>query len=295
MKPLQAYLALQGHTRAAKTVWSPTAIARNFIGAGWMAAGAGYLSPRNLREIPKVMKGLYRMNDEELNVEMEKGIALGYLQSGTDLGTFRAALSDAGDNSFWNFTKKSMTDKKTLRSRAKKLNVEAVKFYQSMDDMWKQFAFINERNTYKQPLLDMGGDPDKVVRTLRSGDGRVIEITELDEYAANEVAKHMQNYAGVPQFVRAARLLPAADFFAFTTEIIRTQKNIIKTALNDMKQGRELMKLGEEAVDVAGNKTGLLKGQAQSVAGQRRQEGLILAILTRGQRLKTQYVLVCEH
>ena len=277
LKPLQAYLALQGHTRAAKTVWSPTAIARNFIGAGWMAAGAGYLSPRNLREIPKVMKGLYRMNDEELNVEMEKGIALGYLQSGTDLGTFRAALSDAGDNSFWNFTKKSMTDKKTLRSRAKKLNVEAVKFYQSMDDMWKQFAFINERNTYKQPLLDMGGDPDKVVRTLRSGDGRVIEITELDEYAANEVAKHMQNYAGVPQFVRAARLLPAADFFAFTTEIIRTQKNIIKTALNDMKQGRELMKLGEEAVDVAGNKTGLLKGQAQSVAGQRRLGSIIAA------------------
>jgi len=277
LKPLQAYLALQGHTRAAKTVWSPTAIARNFIGAGWMSAGAGYLSPRNLREIPKIMKGLYSMSDEALNAEMEKGIALGYLQSGTDLGSFRAALSDAGDASFWNFTKKSMTDKKTLMSRAKKLNVEAVKFYQSMDDMWKQYAFINERNTYKQPLLDMGGDPDKVVRTLRSGDGRIIEITELDEYAANEVAKHMQNYAGVPQFVRAARLLPAADFFAFTTEIIRTQKNIIKTALNDMKQGRELMKLGEEAVDVAGNKTGLLKGQAQSVAGQRRLGSIIAA------------------
>ena len=295
LKPLQAYLALQGHTRAAKTVWSPTAIARNFIGAGWMAAGAGYLSPRNLREIPKVMKGLYSMNDEALNVEMEKGIALGYLQSGTDLGSFRAALSDAGDNSFWNFTKKSMTDKKTLRSRAKKLNVEAVKLYQSMDDMWKQFAFINERNTYKQPLLDMGGDPDKVVRTLRSGDGKTIEITELDEYAANEVAKHMQNYAGVPQFVRAARLLPAADFFAFTTEIIRTQKNIIKTALNDMKQGRELMKSGkvvQEYVTDANGKAlrlpngkpvmrdvpgGEIQGRSQARAGERRLGSIIAA------------------
>ena len=295
LKPLQAYLALQGHTRAAKTVWSPTAIARNFIGAGWMSAGAGYLSPRNLREIPKIMKGLYSMSDEALNAEMEKGIALGYLQSGTDLGSFRAALSDAGDNSFWNFTNKSMTDKKTLRSRAKKLNVEAVKFYQSMDDMWKQYAFINERNTYKQPLLDMGGDPDKVVRTLRSGDGRIIEITELDEYAANEVAKHMQNYAGVPQFVRAARLLPAADFFAFTTEIIRTQKNIIKTALNDMKQGRELMKSGkvvQEYVTDANGKAlrlpngkpvmrdvpgGEIQGRAQARAGERRLGSIIAA------------------
>ena len=271
LRPLQAYLALQGHTRAAKTVYSPTAIARNFIGAGWMAAGAGYLNPRNLSEIPKVMKGLYKMSDEDLNAEMEKGIALGYLQSGTDLGSFRAALSDAGDNSFWNFTNKSLSDKNSLMKRAKKFNVEAVKFYQAMDDMWKQYAFLNEKGTYRQVLADKGIDPDRVVRTFTTGDGKLVRITELDEYAANEVAKHMQNYAGVPQFVRTARLLPAADFFAFTTEIIRTQKNIIKTSLKDIKEGRDLMKLGERNAD------GALRGQAQSRAGQRRLGSVIAA------------------
>lgn len=271
LKPLQAYLALQGHTRAAKTVYSPTAIARNFIGAGWMAAGAGYLNPRNLSEIPKVMKGLYKMSDEDLNAEMEKGIALGYLQSGTDLGSFRAALSDAGDNSFWNFTNKSLSDKNSLIKRAKKFNVEAVKFYQAMDDMWKQYAFLNEKGTYRQILADAGGNPDRVVRTFTTGDGKLVRITELDEYAANQVAKHMQNYAGVPQFVRTARLLPAADFFAFTTEIIRTQKNIIKTALKDIKEGQRLMRTGEK------NDDGILKGQAQSIAGQRRLGSVIAA------------------
>mgnify|MGYP005989650393 FL=1 len=271
IKPLQAYLALQGHTRAAKTVYSPTAIARNFIGAGWMSAGAGYLNPRNLSEIPKVMKGLYRMSDEDLNAEMEKGIALGYLQSGTDLGSFRAALSDAGDASFWNFTNKALSDKNSLAKRAKKFNVSAVKFYQSMDDMWKQYAFLNEKGTYRQVLADKGINPDGVVRRFNSADGKLVEITELDEYAANEVAKHMQNYAGVPQFVRRARLLPAADFFAFTTEIIRTQKNIIKTALKDIKEGQQLMKTGERNAD------GALKGQAQSVAGQRRLGSVIAA------------------
>jgi hypothetical protein len=271
LRPLQAYLALQGHTRAAKTVYSPTAIARNFIGAGWMAAGAGYLNPRNLSEIPKVMKGLYKMSDEDLNAEMEKGIALGYLQSGTDLGSFRAALSDAGDNSFWNFTNKSLSDKNSLAKRARKFNVEAVKFYQAMDDMWKQYAFLNEKGTYRQVLADKGIDPDRVVRTFNTGDGKLVRITELDEYAANEVAKHMQNYAGVPQFVRTARLLPAADFFAFTTEIIRTQKNIIKTSLKDIKEGRDLMKLGERNAD------GALRGQAQSRAGQRRLGSVIAA------------------
>ena len=271
IKPLQAYLALQGHTRAAKTVYSPTAIARNFIGAGWMSAGAGYLNPRNLSEIPKVMKGLYKMSDQDLNAEMEKGIALGYLQSGTDLGSFRAALSDAGDASFWNFTNKALSDKNSLAKRAKKFNVSAVKLYQSMDDMWKQYAFLNEKGTYRQVLADKGINPDDVVRRFNSADGKLIEITELDEYAANEVAKHMQNYAGVPQFVRTARLLPAADFFAFTTEIIRTQKNIIKTALKDIKEGQQLMRTGKENAD------GTLKGQAQSVAGQRRLGSVIAA------------------
>ena len=276
-KPLQAYLALQGHTRAAKTVWSPTAIARNFLGAGWMSMGAGYMNPKTLGEIPKIMKGLYRMNDQDLNAEMEKGISLGYLQSGTDLGSFRAALQDAGDTSFWNFKNKSMADKKSLLGRAKKANVEAVKFYQSMDDMWKQFAFINEKGNYKQYLLDRDIDPDAIVKTFTSADGNIVKITELDEYAANEVSKHMQNYAGVPQFVRAARLAPAADFLAFTTEIIRTQKNIVKTALKDMKEGRELMKSGQKAVDADGNPTGLLKGQAQAKVGERRLGSIIAA------------------
>mgnify|MGYP003112759403 CR=1 FL=1 len=271
LKPLQAYLALQGHTRAAKTVYSPTAIARNFIGAGWMSAGAGYLNPRNLSEIPKVMKGLYKMSDQDLNAEMEKGIALGYLQSGTDLGSFRAALSDAGDASFWNFTNKALSDKNSLAKRAKKFNVSAVKFYQSMDDMWKQYAFINEKGTYRQVLADKNINPDDVVRSFRSADGKLVEITKLDEYAANEVAKHMQNYAGVPQFVRTARLLPAADFFAFTTEIIRTQKNIIKTALKDIKEGQQLMRTGKK------NDNGALIGQAQSIAGQRRLGSVIAA------------------
>lgn len=32
---------------------------------------------------------------------MEKGIRLGYIQSGVDLNSFRGALNDAGDVKFW--------------------------------------------------------------------------------------------------------------------------------------------------------------------------------------------------
>ena len=285
-KALQGYLALQGHTRAAKTVWSPTAIARNFLGAAWMSIGAGYMRPAALKEIAKVAKGLSTFSDEALNAEIEKGIALGYLQSGTDIGAFRAALKDAGDDSFWDLTNSAYKSKKGLTARAKQLNTRAVKLYQSMDDMWKQFAFMNEKATYRQVLVDQGIDPEQIVRKFRTGDGIEVSITRLDEYASNQVSKHMQNYAGVPQFVRAMRLLPAADFLAFTTEMLRTQKNIIKTAFGDMREGRKLMALKQPATemvqDAEGNMVerviaGQLKGQAQAKAGERRLGSVIAA------------------
>ena len=270
-KPLQGYVVLQGHTRAAKTIWSPTAIARNFLGAGWMAMGAGYLRPSTLKGIVRVAKGLSKVSDAELRAEIEKGVHLGTLQSGVDMGAFKGALKDAGQEDFWNLSSPLYKGEKGLLNRAKKANTSMVKFYQSMDDMWKQFAFLNEKANYRQVMLDKGIDPDEVIRKFMSGDGIEVKITALDDFAASEVNKHMQNYAGVSQWVKGFRLAPMADFLAFTTESIRTQKNIIKTAFRDMKEGRELMKQGIKNADDT------LKGQAQARVGERRLASVISA------------------
>ena len=270
-KPLQQYLMLQGHTRSAKTVWSPTAIARNFIGGGWMAAGAGYLNPRNLKQIFRVMKSLGSKSDIELNADIEKGIALGYLQSGTELGAFKGAMKDATKNDFWDFTSPVYRDANSLKEKAKRANTSAVKFYQSMDDMWKQYAFMNEAGNYRKILEDQGVNPDEVVRRFMSGDGVEIKITRLDEAAANAVNKHMQNYAGVPKFIKGMRIAPMADFLAFKSEIIRTQKNILKSAFNDIKEGNAMMKTGQRRAD------GKLKGQAQRSLGYKRLGSIIAA------------------
>mgnify|MGYP003134967209 CR=1 FL=1 len=242
-KHLQKYLLLQGHTRAAKTVWSPTAVARNFLGAGWMAAGAGYFRPGSLKGIVQVFSGLTKLSDAELRTQMEKGVALGYLQSGIEMGAYREALQLGSKQQFWNGADQIYKGTKTLKDKATSINTSAVKLYQSMDDMWKQMAFINEAGTYKKILADQFGEayPDTVVKTIRSGDGKIIDITNLDLYAAKMVSKHMQNYGGVPQFVRYGRLLPAADFLAFTTELMRTQVNIYGTALRDIAQGSKLL------------------------------------------------------
>ena len=271
-RPFQKYLLFQGHTRAAKTIYSPTAIARNFAGAAWMALGAGYVNPRQIKQVWRVFKSLGTRSDEELNADLEKGLALGYLQSGTDLGSFKGAMRDAGEPDFWNLNSKIYQSEKKLFQGARKANTSAVKLYQSMDDMWKQFAFMNEKGNLRQVLLDQGIEPDKVVREFMSADGLPVRITRLDEAAAAAVNDHMQNYANVPKFVKAVRISPFADFLAFKTEIIRTQKNILKNAINDIKQGREQMK--EAVLDP---NTGRIKGQAQRNLGYKRLGSMIAA------------------
>ena len=143
--------------------------------------------------------------------------------------------------------------------------------------MWKQYAFMNERASLRQVLKDKGLEPDevasyinsngdKVYRRFMSADGVEVSITNLDEAAAEAVNNHMQNYANVPKFIKGLRLAPAADFLAFKSEIIRTQKNILKSAITDIRDGRALMASSDN-----------LKGKAQRNLGYKRLGSMIAA------------------
>ena len=302
-RALQFYLAQQAHTRLAKTVYNTGAIARNFLSAGIMAVGAGYINPRNLKAIPKIMKGMYQMSDTALQAQMEKGMYLGYLQSGTIMGQFRATLGEAGDPSYWNMNNPLYKGGNILQRKAKKYNIAATKFYQLMDDVWKEFGFLSEKDMQRPILRDMahvakakrqageeltpeendllramdkqGGldyDPElDIVHTFKSADGVDVNITRLDSVAADMVGKHMQNYAGVPQFVRYARLLPAADFLAFNTELARTIKDILWSSGSDWLEGIKVKKRGLTLPD------GTKVGQAQESLGKRRLGSQIAA------------------
>ena len=236
------FLVLQGYARAAKTVYSTSGLSRNFIGAGWMAFGAGYINPLALNQMYKAARGLALLSNTEQRDVVEKGLALGFMQSGTDLGSFKGALKDAGNKEFWDMSSPIYRGGQDFKRKARAANTSAIKFYQSMDDMWKMFAFSNEKGTQRRILLDKGFNPEQEVRRFMSGDGTEIIITLLDQVAADKVNRKMQNYAGVPKFVKGLRVTPIADFIAFKSEIIRTQKNILVDALTDIKEGRELSK-----------------------------------------------------
>lgn len=50
-----------------------------------------------------------------------------------------------------------------IKNQALKYNTSVIKLYQSMDDMWKQVGFLNERDMQRQVILDKGRDPDEIV------------------------------------------------------------------------------------------------------------------------------------
>jgi len=277
---IATYLKWQGYTRAAKTVYSPSAISRNFMGSGMMALGAGYLRPSKVRGMMDVARGLVddarwnktnpKVAKEETEKMITKGLHLNFIQSGLDFNAFRGALNDAGKKDFYNFESPIYKGGVEVKKKVKKYNTSAVKFYQAMDDVWKQFSFLNEQDMQRQTLIDLGKNPDAVVRTIKTPAGLDVPITELDIAAAKRVNEHMQNYANVPRIVKGFRRLPIADFLAFKTEVARTSKNIIKNGINDFREGNQLMKKGEQAIDSQGNPTGKLKGQHQRSEGLKR-------------------------
>jgi len=164
---------------------------------------------------------------------------LGFGKIGSRWHQDKRTLQSDGPEQRRKYFRSSLQD---FKRKARAANTSAIKFYQSMDDMWKMFAFSNEKGTQRRILLDKGFNPEQEVRRFMSGDGTEIIITLLDQVAADKVNRKMQNYAGVPKFVKGLRVTPIADFIAFKSEIIRTQKNILVDALTDIKEGRELSK-----------------------------------------------------
>ena len=273
-KVIRGYLYQQGLTRGAKVLYSLTAYPRNFLSAGMMAFGAGYFRPKYLKALKPVFKEMAGWSDPAIRGEIEKLIALGVHQSGVHLASIRANFADAASGSLFAQVSPLQRSQKGIANRAKKLNLGVAEVYQSLDDMWKYFGFLNEKQNYRnvligrasvakikqeagealnreeRKLLDewnrQGGkfyNPSlHVVEKNRSADGVEYALTYLDRVAADQTLRHMQNYASVSQFIKYLRTVPFADFFSYTSELARTQYNILKTAKDEVREGRELMK-----------------------------------------------------
>ena len=286
-------LGAQAITRLAKTAYSVSAFPRNFAGAMLKAFGAGNLNIANIKVATKVFKGMRAFTDDELGAELEKQLYLGVMDSGARAGTLKASLEEASNPNWYTdvsvmLGRANISDQglgKFLGGWIKRRNKNILNAYQGMDDIWKLYSFMNEKQSYRKVLSDRHGPkyPDKVVDSWETGgvygkghpkEGQPIkvEITNLDQYAAKMVRAHMDNYGEVNRMVKLTRRLPVADFIAYKTEQYRTTRNIIQTALRDIREGNAIQKKGVQ------NEDGSLKGRAQMLLGYKRLGSVISAV-----------------
>ena len=262
------FLLAKAATQIAKTAYSVASIARNFAGAGMQALGNGYINPKLLAEATTAFRSLQTMPPEAARAEIERLSLLGVLDSDVRAQAM-IELSKDIDSSFFI---------KGLKKYAPKLgqvNRKVLNVYQSMDNYWKWFAYLNEKGRYRKVLIDQGQNPDEVIRSYSTG-GVKQNITRLDEYAAKMVRENMHNYGETSRAVKFARRAPLADFIAFKTEMLRTSKNIVKNAIKDLREGGTQMRRGEK------NPDGSLKGSAQFKAGMIRMGGATGAMVGTG-------------
>jgi len=270
------FLKLQAMTRISKTAYSFAAQPRNFLGAALKAIAAGNLNIPQFVHTVKVMRGIGKLNDPKLTAQLEKWAYLDITGSGAKIGSIREALDEASTgggliNNERRLRKAEEDLGKKAWYQAGRVNKAILDIYQSMDDMWKVYSFLNERKRYKKVLKDKmsigGEDPSKVIKSWRTVGGERVEITVLDQYAAKMVGKHMDNYGHTSRAVKFARRLPAADFLAYKTEQVRTVRNIFETSFQDIKEGRALL-------DESNNKY----GRAQWIQGYQRLGSIISAM-----------------
>jgi hypothetical protein len=255
-------------SQIAKTAYSPVSIARNFLGSSLLALANGYTSPRAILQAKKAFSAIANAPKADVEKEIQKGIKLGHLDSDARAQAFLELSKDIDIEKYLSTGE--------LGKKLSKLNDKTLKTYQSMDNFWKWFGFLNEKNRQQQILIDKGLDPNEVVDKFRVG-GEVVDVTRLDIAASDMIRQNMHNYGETAKFVKKLRRAPITDFVAFKTEMIRTSKNILRNGIKDYFEGTKQMRLGEQAVDALGRPTNKLKGQAQRDAGARRLAGFTAA------------------
>jgi len=260
-----SFLIGKGITQIAKTAYSVASALRNLYGAGISALGNGYINPMHLVEATRAFRQLFLIPPEAAQAKIEKMQLLGVLDSDVKVGAMLGLAKDMDSNFFL----KGISQYVPKKGRA--FNRKILDTYQAADNYWKWFAYLNEQGRYKNVLRDKGIDPNKVVRTFRR-QGKLVEVTALDEFAAKMVRENMHNYGETSRLVKYARKSPFTDFISFRTEMIRTSKNILKNGIKDLKEGTAQMSRGER------NPDGSLKGIAQFKAGVLRMGGASAAV-----------------
>lgn len=209
---LKYYMMINAYVKAGKTVFSVMTHARNFFGnIGFVVANAHWRVNKAGKAAQVAWANVYS-NDKVIREKLQEYIQLGIVQDSAMGGQLKAYLDDIrkGGDFF----------QRINESRLKKVKNGILdvtqNLYQFEDDLYKIYAFENEKARYKKAYPDMTED-------------------QLNEKSAGIVRNTYPTYSLVPRIVKSLRLNPfVGTFVSFPAEVIRTTWNTAAIAKEEM-------------------------------------------------------------
>lgn len=207
------WLRVNAWAKISKTVLSPMTQARNFAGnLGFMVAN-GHWRANAAADVWQLVKTEFGAGDARARDYVTRLTRLGVVGESAAYGELREALTDAGAKITGI---EEFTDSRFAKAIKSPFQL-AAKLYRTNDDLFKVYAFENERRAWASAMP--GAKPE-----------------DLDAIAAERVRNTLPTYSLIPKLPqRVRRYGLTGSFLSWPSEIIRTGFHTITYMLQDLQ------------------------------------------------------------
>lgn len=228
---LRAYMTVNSAVKVSKTVLSPMTHVRNTVGNIGFAVAQGHWRVGKMgKSLVGVTHDLFNMKKEVWQDYIKRASELNLVSQDVHSGELRDNLKDAFSRGVEEFAYNPERARKAKTMAAAKGTLKAAtKLYQAEDDVWKLYAWENEKARYRKALPEMTEQ-------------------QIEELTARIVIDTYPSYSMVPEGVKALRHFPIiGTFVSFPAEVIRTTYHTLRIASEELADPR-LRKIGAQRV-----------------------------------------------
>ena len=207
----RAYMKINGVVKYNKTVGSVMTHVRNVSGNTGFAVANGHVRVGEAgKALRAIATNIGRLDSAEWRTYYRHLQELGVVDQSALAGELRAAIRDAmGQDGV-----ELLSDPNT--SVVRRGLGFVTDLYRAEDDVWKVYAFENEKFRYARNLPDLS-EP------------------EIEQIAARIVRDTYPTYSQIPRAIRAVRMVPImGTFVSFPAEVFRVGWNTLNLALTEL-------------------------------------------------------------
>ena len=242
----RSFIAYKGFTKLQQTAYSHRTQLRNGYGGYQMGLLNGHVLGQFNKDASSMLikevltKGNRTIEARLLASEYDELLGEGVINTSVVVGQSRAMI-EGGSNSAlpqlvrWVITPNEKVYKTVTGAVDSRVGrnikgavLKPIEVYQAGDDLWKAGVFYKELATLKKAFP---------VRATFNAD-----LAVLKKQAALTVRNNMPNYDLLPPLIKGMRQLPAGDYVAFPTSVIRSYGHTFKQSFREMSSVNSVLR-----------------------------------------------------